>query len=237
MKLYRRFALAGVLGGLCSLTLSCGLIDPNIADFDLSLPEKEIVIDTGQWNLSTDSTMPAIDCSESAGVCSLGVSELCGAEGICFGTCGTRDTCDVKILVNLWRTFDLTTDKPELAEIEGQPLVSITIQSIGYKVTENTLNVDSPPMVVYVAPNNIMSPGDPQAQAIGNIPSIPAGMTSGEMEVNLTDNGRQLLSDYMKNYSVPFNLVIGSEVDVAAGDVVPTGKMTAVVLVSAVAGI
>lgn len=237
MKNTSRFILAGIMGGLCSLTLSCGLIDPNIADFDLSLPEKEIVVDTGQWDLTADSTMPAIDCSDNAGVCSLGVSQLCGAEGICFGTCGTQDTCDVKILVNLWQTFDMTKDKPELAEIEGQPLVSITIQSIGYKISENTLNVDSPPMVVYVAPINVMSPGDPQAEAIGNIPSVPAGMTSSELEVELTENGRQLLSDYMKNYTVPFNLVVGTEVDVLAGDVVPTGKMSAVVLVSAVAGI
>ncbi len=237
MKTLNRFALVGILSGLIGGGLGCGLIDPNIADFDLSLPEKEIVVDTSQWNLTEDAVMPAIDCSENAGVCSLGIGQLCGSEGICFGTCGPETTCDVKILVNLWQSFDLAKDKPELQEIEGKPLVSITIESIGYKVTENTLNVDSPEMTVYVAPANVMAPGDPQAAAIGTIPVVPAGMTSGVLDVQLTEDGRALLADYMKKYSVPFNLVVGTQVDISAGDPIPTGKLTAVVVVSAVAGI
>lgn len=234
MHILKRLALCG---SVASAFAGCGLIDPDIADFDLSLPEKPLVVDTSQWQLTTEAMMPAIDCSENPGVCSLGISEVCDADGICFGTCNAAETCDVKILVNLWHSFNLAKEKPELEEIEGKPLVSVEINQIAYKVTENTMNVDSPEMTVYVAPEAVMAPGDPQAQAIGTLPPILAGTIIEEQNVELTSNGREILAGYMKEYSVPFNVIVGTDVDVTAGDVVPTGKLTAVVMVSAIAGI
>ncbi len=231
----KAFALMGIVA---LATAGCGLIDPDIADFDLSLPEKEIVVDTSQWQLTTESnTLPAVDCSQSAGVCSLGISDVCGAEQSCFGSCNSDQACDVTILVKLWHAFDLAKEKPELQEIEGKPLVSVTINKIAYKVTENTLNVDSPEMIVYVAPSAVMSPGDPQAQAIGTIAVVPAGTTVEEQDVLLNDGGEDILAGYMKQYSVPFNVIIGSTVELSPGDVLPTGKLTAIVVVAAVAGL
>ena len=234
MPILHRLLLCGCFAAALS---ACGLIDTDIADFDLSLPEKEIVVDTGQWELTGEESMPSVDCSDNAAVCSLGVEELCGAEGICFGSCSAEQTCDVKILVNLWHNFDLAKEKPELEEIEGQPLVSVEIKKIAYRVDENTLNMDTPALTVYAAPAGVMAPGDPQAQAIGTLPPIPAGMVSGEQDVILTPDGRAILADFMRQYSVPFNLIVGTDIDVRAGDLVPTGSLTTVVVVTAVAGI
>lgn len=235
MLLPKRFALAGLAAILAT---SCGLIDPDIADFDLSLPEKDVVVDTGQWNLTTDENFPAVDCANNAAVCSLGIADLCAAgEGTCFGTCSEAKTCDVKILINLWHGFDLAAEKPELQEIEGKPLVSVSVKEIAYKVTENTMNVDSPELTVYAAPTNVMSPGVPQAEKIGTIAPIPAGELVDSQLVELSPSGRETLAKFMKAYSVPFNIIIGAEVDLSAGDVVPTGRFTAVVMVTAVAGI
>ncbi len=237
LKLSRFATLAAGLLVAAPLITGCGLIDPDIADFDLSLPEKEIVVDTSTWQLTEEPQMPAVDCTESAGVCSLGIAEFCGAEGICFGTCNEEQTCDVKVLVNLWHTFDLAREKPELQEIEGKPLVSITIDRIAYTVSENTMNVDTPEMTVYVAPGSVMSPGDPGAEAIGTLPPVPAGTTVEEQDVVLTPNGREILAEFMKRYSQPFNIIVGTDVDIHAGDAIPSGTLTAVVLVTAVAGI
>lgn len=226
------------LAGFAALALAgCGLIDPDIADFDLSLPEKKIVVDSSQWQLTTDATLPVVDCSQNAGVCALGITQLCGAEGVCFGSCNANQACDVTVLVNLWHPFDLAKEKPELKEIEGKPLVSITINRIAYKVIENTMNIDSPEMTVYAAPGSVMSPGDPQAQAIGTLPTVPAGTTVDEQDVILSADGKAILAGYMKQYSVPFNVIVGTSVNISPGDQVPTGKLTAVVLVTAVAGI
>ncbi len=234
--MFKSTRFAALAAGL-TLVAGCGLIDPDIADFDLSLPEKEIVVDTSTWQLTEEANRPAVDCTESAGICSLGISEFCGAEGICFGTCNEEKTCDVKVLVNLWHTFDLAREKPELQEIEGKPLVSISIDRIAYTVSENTMNVDTPELTVYVAPGSVMSPGDPGAEAIGTLPAIAAGVTVEEQDVVLTENGREILADFMKRYSQPFNIIVGTDVDIHAGDPIPRGTLTAVVIVTAVAGI
>jgi hypothetical protein len=225
------------LCGIAALASSCGLIDPDIADFDLSLPEKEVVVDTSQWQMTGDETLPALDCSQNTGICSAGIAQLCGAEGACFGSCNADQECDVRVLVNLWHSFDLAKEKPELEEIEGKPLVSVTINKIAYTVSENTMNIDTPEMTVYAAPAHVMSPGDPQAQAIGNIPAVPAGTTVNEADVVLTEQGKSVLAGFMKQYSTPFNVIVGTDVLVSPGDQVPMGKLTAVVLVTAVAGI
>ena len=217
---------------------SCGLlIDPDIADFDLSLPRKEIVIDTSTWELTDEASLPAVDCSLDAQICSMGIAQLCGAEGVCTSACGMGDTCDVTIGVSLWHGFDLAKEKPELEEIEGQPLVSITIKRIAYEVTENTLNVPTPEMTVYVAAEGVMSPGDAGAEAIGVVPPVAAGTTVDVQDIELTATGHDTLARYMKQYSQPFNIIIGTDIVIHAGDEVPTGKLTAVVIVSAVAGI
>jgi hypothetical protein len=218
---------------------ACGLIDPDIADFDLSLPEKDITVDTAQWELADEPTMPAIDCSGGmAQICSSGISQVCGADTFCFGSCNaTSETCDVTVLLNLWHTFDLAAEKPELQEIEGQPLVSVSITKIAYRVSENTMNVDTPPLDVYVAPQSEMSTGGPQAMKIGRIAAVPAGELVEEGEVDVTEDGKAVLQGFMKNYTTPFNIIVGNEIQMSAGDTMPSGKMTAVVLVSAVAGI
>lgn len=227
---------------LCSSAIlavaACGLIDTDIADFDLSLPEKELTVDTMQWELSEAETMPAVDCSESSAVCSAGIGEYCGAEGICFGSCDDADqTCRVEVLVSLWHTFDLAAEKPELQDIDGQPLVRVDIDRVSYDVVENTFSVDSPEFTVYVAPQGVMAPGDPQARAIGTIPGVPAMTTQSDVEIELTGDGREILAGFMKAYSTPFNLIVGSTVTLEAGDPIPTGKLVAVVRVTATAGL
>jgi len=218
------------------LLLGCGLIDSNIADFDLSLPEKEILIDTSTWMLTSDATLPAIDCSNNAGICSAAVSQLCGSD-ICFGTCNATQECDVKILVSLWHRFDLAQEKPELQQIEGKPLVSITINRIAFKVLENTLNIATPSMSVYVAPEGVMSPGDPDALVIGTLPPIAPGTVMETTDMQLSPEGKNILATFMKQYSKPFNIIVGTDINMHPGDSVPTGMLKAVVVVTATAGI
>src|SRR4029453_13374907 len=99
-------ALAGATG--------CGLVDSDIADFALRLPEKEVTIDTTQWMLTTESQMPRGPCANMMNICSSGVAEL-GAAGdeTCAGSCN-GDSCDVTVTVALWNEFDLGNEVPEL---------------------------------------------------------------------------------------------------------------------------
>jgi hypothetical protein len=211
----------------------CGLIDSDVTDFDLSLPEREVRVDTADWELADTGELPAVDCTGgSAGVCETSVGDFCGAEEVCAGACG-GDTCEIGIGVSLWHTLDLATDRPELMAIEGQPLVEVRIERVYYEIAENTLNVASPPLAVYVAPSGVMSPGDAQAERIGTIPPVAAGIRVPEADVELTADGKDKLAARMKTYNTPFNLIVGADVLIEAGDPMPSGRLVATVKATA----
>jgi hypothetical protein len=229
-----RLAFAAILLGAGG----CGLIDSNIADFDLSLPEKELTVDTADWMLTDESTVPAVDCGDMAGVCSTAVAQICSANELCFGTCDAEaETCRAEVLIELFQRFELASEKPELSEIDGKPLVDVSITRIGYTVTENTLNVDSPELAVYIGPQEAMSSGHPQAEQIGTIPVTPAGTTVESGQVELLPDAEATMEQYLRDYQTPFNVIAGSLVKLGAGDVVPQGRLVAVVQVEATAGL
>lgn len=226
----RLLCLAGLFAGG-----GCGLIDSDVADIDLSLPERMVTVDTADWELTESGEVPAVDCSDMEEICATAMAEVCGAEDVCAGACG-GDTCQVNVAVALWQRFHLAVDKPELDTIEDQPLVSVTIDRVHYSIPENTFNVTSPPLTVYLAPDSVMSPDDPQAEEIGTIPPIEA-MTMPEGDLELTADGQNILSERMKDYQTPFNLIVGADVLIEAGDPVPSGRLVAVVRVDATAGL
>jgi hypothetical protein len=222
------------LGALLALG-GCGLISSDIADVALKLPSRTVTVDTADWQMPEGDSFPAVDCSgEMAEVCSASIAELCGADG-CAGSCGSAETCEALLAISLWNTFDLATESPELQQIDGQPLVSVTIQKVWFEVSENTLDVASPELEVAIAPQSVMNLED--AEPIGTIPSVAPGERISEGEVMLTADGARVLSGYMKNYSTPFNLIVGTNLVFEAGDPLPTGRMVATVHVQASAGL
>ncbi|HTM23527.1 MAG TPA: hypothetical protein VL172_23550 [Kofleriaceae bacterium] len=231
-----RLLCTGVLAAMLS---ACGLIDSNVTDFDLSMPAKTFTVDTAQWDLMGDQNgeFPAIDCSQQD-LCSAAVGQACGNEAICFGSCDSgAGTCQAAVLVALSQPVNLLDEKPELAQIEDQPLVSVTVDRIYYNVGENTMNVSTPEFMLYVAPENVMSPGDPQAVAVGTIAPLPAATTRAETDMVFVEGGEQALKDFMKDYKTTFRVIVGGQIELHAGDPVPTGSLTATVQVAAHAGI
>ena len=220
------------------LSSGCGLVDSNIADFDLSLPEKELTVDTADWMLTDQATVPSVDCSSDASICSAAVSEICSANEVCFGACDAESiTCRADVLIELFQMFELASEKPELMEIDGKPLVDVTIRRIGYVVSENTMNVDSPELAVFIGPQEAMSSGHPLAEQIGTIPPVSAGTTVADGQVELLPDAEQTMERYLRDYQTPFNVIAGSLVELEAGDTVPSGRLVAVVQVDATAGL
>lgn len=226
----RALCLAMIVAGA-----GCGLVDSDVTDIDLSLPEREVTVDTADWQLSSNERLQSVDCSQDQQICSTGLAALCGSEDVCSGSCDAGNSCQVSVKVALWHTFDLGAERPELQQIEGQPLVEVRIERVYYTVEENSLDVDSPPLTVYVAPEGIMSPDDGQAQEVGTIPSISAMTTVEDADVELTTEGKQRLAAFMKEYDTPFNLIVGSELIIQAGDTLPHGRMVTVIKATAVA--
>ncbi len=223
----RSVCLAGLVG------LAGCVIDSKVDEVNLDLLERRVIVDTADWELTDEGTMPSVECAARPDLCVEHVEMWCGADEICDATCA-QETCEVNVLVALWNTIDLTVEQAAaLAQLEGRPLQTVTIDEVAFTVSENTLNVDSPALTVSVAPTGVMSVGGGGAEAVGIIPSLPPGETITLESIELTPRGQMVLANRMREYQTPFNLVVGSTILLRAGDPVPSGRLVADLKVSA----
>jgi hypothetical protein len=225
-----------VTAAATALAAGCGLVDPNITEFDLTLPSKQFTIDSEQWNLMNADQLVSQQCTTQPDPCAAAAQQAC-EEGTCIAQCdGSTNTCDLTLFVSLYNMIDLQTEKPELSSIENQPVLDVTIDSINFEVSANTMNVETPEMTVYAAPATVMSP-DARAKIIGTVPAVAAGQTRSLTPIVFDPMGRDNLAAFMSDYKTPFNIIVGSELMVEMGDPIPSGAMTVRVVVEAHAGL
>ncbi len=213
--------------------VSCGLISSDVTDFNLRLPEKEFNLDTQDWMLTVTGQMPTLDCPPVD--CAVATTQIC-EQGACSADCDANAHCQAHVTVSVFQMFDLKNEAPELQTIDSEAVISVTVETIKFKVSTNTLNIDSPPLTVYLAPNGVSDPNDPMAEEIGTIASVAAGQT-GEGEIMLSETGKASMEQFMSNWRVPFNVIVTGRVTIMAGQAVPEGKLTGAVTVTAHAGL
>ena len=226
--------------GLLFVALSgCGLISSDVTNFTLKTQSHMFTVDASSWMITNQQAADFYlgqSCASAPTECAQWVQNACTSN--CTGSCdsGTQK-CDLGLTVSVYQGVNINMDNPELSKIAKEPVVKVTIDSVTYTVSDNTLNVATPVMTVYVAPMNVMSPSDPSAQAIGTIPPVPTGATVTAMPMMFTDAGKTDLVNIMGNYMTPFNVLVGTSVVIKQGDPLPTGKLSATVEIAAHAGV
>jgi hypothetical protein len=226
---------SGLLAGL--LLTSCSLISSDVTNFDLTLPDKKFSIDTAGWQVDSNAAnlYLAQSCTTST-MCNAAVTLACKMG--CSGSCSSTHTCDLSLDVSLSQPVDLVMEKPELKTINDEPVIKVTIDSVTYEVTNNTLNVDTPQVNVYVAPMSVIKPTDPMAKMIGTIaPVLAHQTTTSPQPIMFTPTGKADLVNIMSTFKTPFNVLVGSSLLVHSGQPVPAGKLDAVVHIKGHAGL
>jgi hypothetical protein len=229
------------LGLLAVVLSSCGLIESDVTNFDLTLPDKQFSVDASGWNVNQQAadSFLAMSCSSSPMICSSAAAQACPMN--CNGRCGTQSRCELELNISAYKGIDLITEKPELKTINEKPVIKVEISSVRYAVPANTLNVETPELGVYVAPITVMDPKDPMAKQIGVIAAVPAGATIATRDMVYTMDGKQILVDTMSTFKNPFNIIVGTSKEnpivIKSGQMVPMGKLDAVVQISAQAGL
>lgn len=206
----------------------CGLINSDVATFDLELPSKTFSVDGSGWPIpQSDADMILeMPCGTSPNVCSSAVQQICPMN--CSGTCNaSASTCDLQLEIAVYQAVDLLAEKPELSTVIDQPILRVTIDSVTYAATANTLDTGTPAMKIYLAPKSVVDARDAMAKHVATIPPIPAKTTVAATEVEYTTAGKQVLIDAMGNFKTPFNIIVASAIEVTAGGAVPTGKLDA----------
>jgi hypothetical protein len=227
-------------GLLVGLTLaSCGLISSDVTNFDLTLPDKKFTIDTGGWQVDqTAANIYLMQPCTTSPMCNTAVQQACKTG--CSGSCSAASKCELSLDVSLSQSINLVMEKPELKSINDEPVIKVTVDSVTYDVKTNTLNVDTPPITVYVAPMTVLKvdPADPTIKAIGTIAPVLAGQTTtSPLPIMFTATGRAELVNIMSTFKTPFNVLIGSALVVKSGQPVPMGKLDAVVHIKGHAGL
>ncbi len=233
---------SAVLG--LSLASGCGLISSDVTDFDLALPDKKFSIDASAWQVDTANAslfnggkLAAVPCNSMPTVCSSAVADACSS--CCSGSCDApTNSCELSLDVSRPLKVDLVNEQPELKTINDQPVIKVTIDAVTYQVTGNTLNVDTPVLNVYVAPISALAPTDTGAALIGTIPAVSAMMTSTSPQMlEFTPTGKAKLVNIMSTFKTPFNVLVASSLKITAGQMMPTGRLDAVVHITGHAGL
>jgi hypothetical protein len=221
------------------LATGCGLISSDVTNFDLTLPDKNFSVDAASWEITDQQaqTVLSTDCSGNPGICSTAAQAACPMN--CDGMCNaSTQTCDVTLAISLYQGIDLLAEKPELQQINDEPVIKVTIDSVTWEVTANSLNVATPPMTVFVAPMSVMDPNSPDAKPIGTIAGVePGETTDAPQALAFTATGKADLVAAMSSFKTPFNVIVGSTITISNGQMVPQGRLDAVVHIKGHAGL
>jgi len=222
MKHFSLRASAPVLAGFVLLG-GCGLISSDISKLTFDLPTETYTFDTSMWSNLPKGTIPAVPCP-AIDCCTAGsaVGIDCSTTML---TCNASGVCEADVPESAASSVNLAMQVPVLQSFPGHALSSITIKSISYTVSNNSLNIDLPPMTIYLAPDGVTDPKDPRAQEFGTIPAIPA-MTDPSGMVMLVPNAAAVFAQFTGNISTPFTIIAAGTVAIPSGSPAPSGAIT-----------
>jgi hypothetical protein len=220
----KHFSLKASAPALAAFVLlgGCGLISSDISKLTFDLPTETYTFDTAQWSNLPQGTIPPIACTSSDTCCAAG--SLAGIDcSTTMLTCNASGVCEADVPESAASSVNLAMQVPVLQSFPGHALSSITISSISYVVSNNSLNIDLPPMTIYLAPDGVQDPryGD----VFGTIPAIPAGTDPSGM-VMLVPNAAQVFAKYTGNISTPFTIIAAGTVAIPSGSPAPSGAIT-----------
>ena len=217
----------------------CNLIDTNGVHIGYSFDPQEFKQSVGSGG--AQMTLPQVACApgQMPDPCAAAQAQLPPDSGNVSCDSGA---CVAELELRLPETIDLRTAQTPLPSDAIQFGVdAVAIDHIAYWGS-NKLNVDTPPVDLYVAAAAAMDETDPTAVKLGSIAPIPAGSgrcgdptdasdpaaKMGQMvcDVPLTDAGQAALAAFIKGYkTAPFKLIVRATVTAKGGDPVPQGTL------------
>ena len=206
--------------------VGCGLISTDITRLTFDLPTETYTFDTAQWNIPPvlqGAAFPSITCTTDNDCCTLG--SLAGLDCTMPKLSCMSSSCAASLPESQATPINLSTDvMPSLSSYTS--LVSISISRITYTVRSNTLNVDVPPLSIYLAPEGVTDPTDSRAQLFGTVPKPITAGTTPTGNVQLVSNAASIFQTFTGMLSMPFEIITAATVVIGAGTPVPTGAIT-----------
>ncbi|HVR03273.1 MAG TPA: hypothetical protein VMT47_14140 [Polyangia bacterium] len=217
------------LGALLLLgAVGCGLLSSDITKVTFDLPAKMYSFDTAQWGIPAGNTV-AVPCGGANPIqdCCNPPAPLPKPNCTANPVVCEASLCTLEQPVTVSQTMNLKAEVPELSSVNSQSLVDISLSNLHYDA-KSTLNVDVPPLELFLAPDMVTDPKDAQAMKFGTVPAIAKG-TSPSGDVVLEPGADALFAGYGHAFSTPFNFIASTTVSVPSGSPTPTGTITVTV--------
>jgi hypothetical protein len=219
-----------------AILTGCGLVDSDPSRVNLANIEKQYSIDSAAWNVNSTASATLLNqtCNPASvpDSCQAAVATLSACKSAtCTAVCNEETSrCQLSLRVELWRAVNLTSEVPSLfstVSAEKDPSLDVILDDVIYEVSANALNVDTPPLQLYVAPSTVMGPGGDGALRIAEIPSVPAITDLPPRSINFMAGGKEVLRRRLADYQVPFNLIVAAELLVDNATPIPAGRLNA----------
>src|SRR5438270_2751058 len=194
-------------------------------------------------DMNNSATVPTVACDPTVSpdpCASLVPPSMLGAAKM---SCDTPSrTCAAVVDVHLAYPVDLSmqTLPPEVVQYGVD---KVSIEKIAYWVMDS-VNVEIPPIDLYVAAAGAKDESDASAKLVGTVAKLPANaractdaadpagdpMANTQMlsvcDAKLSDAGQTALAAFVKDYKTPFQFIARSKVVAHAGDPLPTGTLS-----------
>ncbi|MCA1665390.1 MAG: hypothetical protein LC659_14190 [Myxococcales bacterium] len=236
MKLHRLW-LALALGA------GCGLVNSNTFSYDYKFDPPQGFMESFGDSSST-ATVPMVACDPMATTdqcAALVPPSMLGAAKLSCDP--TSRMCAAVVDVRLAYPVDLSMQSlpPQVVQYGAD---KVSIEKIAYWIMNKTVNVDIPPIDLYVAAAAAKDENDASAKLVGTVSKLPATATActdaadpdvdqtakmqmaSVCDVKLTDTGQSALAAFVKDYKTPFQLIAHTKVVAHAGDPLPTGQLS-----------
>jgi hypothetical protein len=228
-------ALAALAGGG-----ACSLFGSDLLSWDFDLPEKAFTVDTNNFVPAAikqlqPATMPIINCPTID--CCTGLS---ATDCSTFGFACLTGACVAKPKVELSNPINLSQEVPQLQQVASDipSFAHVTLKRLYLSSYTNTLNYDTPEILIYLCPEAATSVEDVDqggaalCQQLGTLAPIAAGTScsaSCTADVQLTANGAQVFETFVKNFRQTFKIFAVASSEFDPGDPIPSGQFTATV--------
>jgi hypothetical protein len=212
------------------LALGCGLISKDIASVTYPLPKKSYTFDSSSFGATGPAGPFTLACGSALPP---SIQDCCSIPMACTPpdrtTACESNVCTVHQLVKVVQVIDFRKDVPQQFS-SASSLADVSLKSLNYEVTTNTLNIPVPVLQIYLAPMGVTSPSDPQAKIFGSVPPFAAGeLRSGDVMKEPDEaTADATFATFASNLTAPFNILVATTV-VSNGTPVPSGALTVAV--------
>jgi len=209
----------------------CGLINSDLAKVSFDLPPKTYTFDTGQADWSSSMTgafamVPTIACTANTDCCPLAISAA-GIDCSMLVCDAPSGSCAFAVVVQSPpQMIDLKNEAQIPSSLANQSVIDITVNKLTYDVNQNSLNVDLPPVDLFVGPQGTTKVSDPGVVKFATVPSIPHGTTKTDGNIPIDAAANQVFENIGMHLGTPFVFLAQTRVVIPGGTPAPTGALT-----------